>query len=841
MVLSSVSLQTVFNLRNPSSVARCSWRRPVFCLACALVFCSASAVAAQPAGVRISGSVVDQLGHVLPGANVTLHSAGGPDTPDAILAWTTTDLLGRFTFDDIAPGAYVVVAELSGYARTAETSGPLAAGRSVELTVALGLAPVSEIVNVAASTGAGEPVEAERLEADLLRVFQLPTDRFQEVLPLLPGVIRDPRGRLSFNGTRPSQSALLVNGVNATDPVTGQFAMELPLSVVDTVEVHAIPYSAQFGRVSGAVADVRTRAGDDHWDLEFGGLFPTPRVRSGRLMGINTATPRLRVSGPLREGRAWISQGFSYRYARSRVEEDIQGQDEEIIEGFDAFTQIDVKLSDRHSITGTLSVFPSTVQNQGINSLTPALATPDTETNGWNLALADTLVTGPNTLWRTQFALRGFDVAVRPKGIGVASLTPDGARGNYFNAIDRQSRQLELGLARSQSTNWGGRSHLITLGAQLVSTSFDGIDRSGPIEVVGADGRLLKRITFLGSGALDSSDVVTSGYVQDHWQVNDRLALDFGVRFDHDDMISESTFSPRTAFSLALDDEGRSIVKGGWGLFFNQVFLQVGAFRGFQQRVEQDFLGSPDRPIGPPVVFENRIDDDFEAPMSRVWNVEFDRQLSESIMLRINYRENRALDRLIVNRVTDGGPAALLLSSTGRLTAREFDTTLRWTLADDGELFASFSRIRTDGDLNDFGLVYDTVREPLVLDNEVGQQAFDVPERVLLWGVLGLPWGLTLTPGIEWRDGFRYTVFAEDYTVVEGRNLAKFPVFFSADIGITKQLSLMGRQTDVGVQIYNLGRHNNPRDVYSNLASDQFGAFRNSVGTSIGLRVGVGL
>jgi hypothetical protein len=234
----------VLNLRNPSSVARRSWRRPVFCLACALLFCPAGAVAGQPANVRISGSVVDQLGHVLPGANVTLQSAGATDAPDAILALTTTDLLGRFTFDDIAPGAYVVAAELPGYTRTAEPSGPLAGGRSVELTLALGLAAVSEIVNVGASTGAGEPVEAEELGADLLRVFQLPTDRFQEVLPLLPGVIRDPRGRLSFNGTRPSQSALLVNGVNATDPVTGQFAMELPLSVVDTVEVHAIPYSA---------------------------------------------------------------------------------------------------------------------------------------------------------------------------------------------------------------------------------------------------------------------------------------------------------------------------------------------------------------------------------------------------------------------------------------------------------------------------------------------------------------------------------------------------------------------------------------------------------------------
>ena len=699
---------------------------------------------------------------------------------------------------------------------------------------------MSEIVNVVGSTGAGEPVEADEIETDLLRGFQLPTDRFQEALPLLPGVIRDPRGRLSFNGTRPSQSALLVNGVNATDPVTGEFAMELPLSVIDTVEVHAIPYSAEFGRVSGAVANVRTRAGDDHWDVDFGSLLPTPRVRDGKLKGINTATPRIKVSGPLSEGRAWISQAFSYRYARSRVKEEIQGGDEEIIEGFDVFTQIDVKINDRHSITGTLSLFPSTVHNQGIDSLTPAIATPDTETDGWNLAVADELVTGSNTLWRTQFALRGFDVAVRPKGTGTTQLTPNGLRGTYFNTIDRQSRQLEAGVARSQSTTWGDQSHLITLGAQVVATSFDGIDRSGPIEVVGVDGRLLKRITFHGSGALEISDVVTSGYVQDHWRLNERFAVDLGLRFDHDAMIGESHFSPRTAFSLALDDDGRSIVKGGWGLFFDQVFLQVDAFQSFQQRVEQDFLGAPNRPFGPAVVFENRVDADFEAPMSRVWNVEFDHQLSESLMLRVNYRENRGSDRLIVDRVTDSGAAALVVSSTGRLTAKEFDTTLRWTLADGGLLFASFSKIRTDGDLNDFGLVYDTVRHPLVFDNEVGQQAFDVPDRVLVWGVMRLPWGLTLTPGIEWRDGFLYTVFNEDYSVVEGRNLAKFPSFFSADIAITKQLALLGRQTDVGVQIYNLGNYDNPRDVFSNLASDQFGAFRNSVGTSIGLRVGIG-
>ena len=815
-------------------------------LRCCLFWLGAVAsLAAQPLGARISGTVADPQGHLLPGVTVSLRADPDPATPETAanrtIASTTTDGVGRFVFDDLATGAYVVTAELMGYATMTASTGALTAGEAAEVRLTLGVAPMAEVVDVVASTGAGDPVEADEIAADLLQVFQLPTDRFQEALPLLPGVIRDPRGRLSFNGTRPSQSTLLVNGMNATDPVTGQFAIELPLSVVDTVEVHAIPYSAEFGRVSGAVADVRTRAGDDHWDIEVGSLFPTPRFRDGTVKGIGTATPRVKVSGPLREGRAWISQAFAYRFARSRVRDPLPGRDEEVVEGYDAFTQVDVKLSDRHSVTGTVSVFPSDVRNRGIDSLTPASATPDTETDGWNVALADELATSGNVLWRTQVALRGLRVAVRPKGAGVTRLTPDGMRGTYFNTIDRESRQLELGISRAQDVDWSGGNHLVTLGAQLVATSFDGIDRSGPIEIRGADGRLLRRITFQGSGALEGSDVVASGYVQDHWRVNRQLALDLGVRFDRDRIIRENHVSPRAAFSLALDADERTVVKGGWGLFFDQVFLQVDAVGSFQQRVEQDFLGTAARPVGPPVVYENRIDDDFEAPMSRVWNVEVDRQLTESLLLRVNYRENHARDRLIVNRVTGPDGAAFVTSSTGRLTAREFDTTLRWTPAEHSQLFLSFSKIRTDGDLNDFGLVYDTLRDPLVYANESGQQPFDVPDRVLVWGVLALPWGLTVTPGIEWRDGFLYSVLAEDYSVIGERNLAKFPSFLSADVAVTKQLNLFGRSADVGVQIYNLGNFDNPRDVIANVASQNYGDFRNSVGTSVALKLGLGL
>ena len=147
----------------------------------------------------------------------------------------------------------------------------------------------------------------------------------------------------------------------------------------------------------------------------------------------------------------------------------------------------------------------------------------------------------------------------------------------------------------------------------------------------------------------------------------------------------------------------------------------------------------------------------------------------------------------------------------------------------------------TNGDLNDFGVMYDNLREPLVFENEKTFLPFEVPNRLLLWGVLSLPGGFTVTPGIEWRNGFPYTNYAEDYTVVGERNAAEFPRFLSADVAVTKRLELFGRRTDLGVQFYNLTSHDNPRDVVSNLASSNFGEFRNGVGNTISIKLGLGL
>ena len=61
------------------------------------------------------------------------------------------------------------------------------------------------------------------------------SERFQDALPLVPGVVRGPDGLLNINGTRSNQSAMMFNSADGTDPVTGEEAIELPIDAVREV------------------------------------------------------------------------------------------------------------------------------------------------------------------------------------------------------------------------------------------------------------------------------------------------------------------------------------------------------------------------------------------------------------------------------------------------------------------------------------------------------------------------------------------------------------------------------------------------------------------------------
>ena len=129
--------------------------------------------------------------------------------------------LGEFSFTSVPPGRYHLVAALPGYEDFVTENVAVASGRELRIDVALQITRISESVVIheeVTREEANNPPETTQFDPAQLDALPLPTDQFQEALPLVPGVVRDPEGKLSFNGARPSQSLLLVNGANVTDP-----------------------------------------------------------------------------------------------------------------------------------------------------------------------------------------------------------------------------------------------------------------------------------------------------------------------------------------------------------------------------------------------------------------------------------------------------------------------------------------------------------------------------------------------------------------------------------------------------------------------------------------------
>src|SRR5579885_324053 len=101
---------------------------------------------AQSASARgtISGTVTDQQGNAVPGAQVTVRSA---DFASA-RTFTTADN-GSFTAAMLYPSVYMVEVKARGFVLKKPARVTLGIGSSVQITIRLGVAGVSQNVTVA--------------------------------------------------------------------------------------------------------------------------------------------------------------------------------------------------------------------------------------------------------------------------------------------------------------------------------------------------------------------------------------------------------------------------------------------------------------------------------------------------------------------------------------------------------------------------------------------------------------------------------------------------------------------------------------------------------------------
>jgi hypothetical protein len=796
----------------------------------------APADAQEPGTGRVVATITTLEGTVhMPGVDVELRD---PEL-GIVIAKTLTDGAGQVVFPDVPEGRYIIAASGPGFlprdsavfdVRPNETAQVI-----LDAKLMFVLPGVQVRANTPSPTDSVQPVSmSDMLSGSLFETAPLEGDDFRSLLPLLPGVVRDGNGRLRIKGGQPTQGALQVSSASLNDPSTGDFDLDLPSQSLDSVEVLANPFAAEYGRFSTSVTQIRTRGGTNEWDFSIGNLVPRFR---GLLRGIRGFEPRASIRGPLRRDRMFLAQDVQLRYVATPVKS-LPDEPEVDLQSFDSFTRVDNILSARHVLVGALIIFPREINNVTMNTFRPPDVTQEFDQRGWSAGGVDRLSISPDMVLESTLSIRQFEIEVNALNRAPMLYGPETQSGGFFNDQERDVRSYQWVQALSLSRDLGSGQHVFKFGTDLQRSEYTGLSVSRPVESRRLDGTLAERIEFGGPANQYVIGTEFAVFAQDRWRLNSRVTFELGLRADRDAVVEGVNWSPRAGVAIAVLPDGRGIVRGGFGKFAQRTPLNVGAFASFEPRTISRF--NPDgSPLGSPVTLVNQVAGRLRTPEAEVGNIEWDQRFGRRVLLKVAYLTRRGSHEYIVSPAPELG--ALQLSSTGTSRYRELESTVRYLGGERRDLTMSYVWARGTSDLNTYDDFYGNFRNPIVRANEHNLITTDVRHRLLLRGTIGLPGKWDFAPVVELRSGFPWSAVNEFQDYVGPRSRAgRLPAVRTVDFSIARPLQFKKYRFRAGIKVYNLFGASAARDIQSNITSPFYGTAYNPIERSIGFVLGSG-
>ena len=791
---------------------------------------------AQAPAVRLDVSTVDAGGNPVIGAVVEISDG------ERTIAMGETDEFGHVLFSGLSAGTHTVSARMNGFTvenRDVNTSGPFTSLRLMLVPMLTQRdtievhGTVAEVETNAAVPNTLPPQNARELPSNPATV--------SDALPLTPGVFREPGGGLILSSSPENRSALIVNSADVTDPATGQFGTTIPIDSVEVLNVFQTAYLAEYGRFTAGLVSVETRRGGDKWRWDFNDPLPGFRIRSYHMRGIKDETPRLSFQGPLLKDKLFFAEGLEYELRKSLVYTLPFPFNQKIQQGWNSFSQLDWVQSERNLVTATVHLASQQLSAPNLDYFNPLATTPDTGTHNYTGTLIDHL-----NVWRgvleSRFSVTEFDGAAWGRGPADFVMSPTGNSGDYFADQTRSASRISGAATYAFSPIEKLGSHQIKAGGYVAASEHSGNVIERPIDIVDTSNTLLETITFPHVHSFDVSDIEKSFFVQDHWILTPRLALDAGLRTEAQQISGAFRVAPRVGFSWMLPGSTQTVIRGGYGLFYDRVPLNIYAFNRYPDRLITDYapdgsiLASPtlylntlgQNVVKRPFVSQEPIDGNF-SPQSTIWNIQIDQAVTKYLKLRATYLHNDSNGLVVMDVVPPTAATttgSYLLEGSGASRYRQFDLTAQIKLRADRQLFFSYTHSFASGDLNDFGQFLGTLTAPVIRPNQYGTLSTDVPNRVLLWGVLKLPRKFQLSPTFEYRTGLPYSNLTalQQYYGVPNSN--RFPSFLSLDARIARDFQITRKYTiRPSISGFSLTNHLNPEAVHYNIGDPAYGYF----------------
>jgi len=794
---------------------------------------------------------------VLHSFRVTVHDKDQNPVAGAVIALKLpgnhtrslkTNDKGEATASGLPLAPFELKVSKEGFQPVSQQIVPAKGESSIEVEVALAAKLQNrETVDVHSSDslehGGSSPEEIGRQDAKSTPVHPATV---ADELPLLPGVVRGAEG-LSIAGAGEKHSALIVNSVDTTDPATGQFGLTLPVDAVDNLSVAATPYLAQYGGFTSGVVAAATRGGGDKWNFELNDPFPEFRIRSLHLQGLRSVSPHVSFSGPLLAKKLYFAETTEVVVDKSPVLVLPFPFNETRTNSVNSFTQLDLVFSPKHTLTGTFHLAPQTVKFAGLDFFNPQPVTPNLELNSGALALTDRLQIGGGILQST-LANEAFKFDAAGQGTASMVITPVGNTGNYFSQQARHSARIELIENYSFKPIQFKGTHTIELGALGAHSKDTGDFFARPVFIRDTNGALLREIDFAGGQPFRRTDLELAAFGQDHWSLTNTLALDMGMRVEQQGITATRRLAPRAGFAWTPPVPGkRTTLRGGTGIFYDRVPLDVYVFQNYPRQVVTTFSPAGDIIDGPTTFYNAIMASDRQyaaihrknragnfAPYSIGSSLEVEQTIAPQVKVSAKYSVRNSHGLVTVSPgVLKSGLNALIERDSGNAQYREFTVTAKIGKESGRRLFFAYTRSSSRGDLNESGDYVGNLPFPLVRPNFFSNFSSDVPNRFLVWGESNLPWKMRIVPMVEYRTGFPYFVTDayQNLVGIPNSDATRFPGYFSLDTRLAKDFAVTSKYTArVSVRGLDLTNHFNPLAVRSNVADPLFGNFFGNYG-----------
>jgi hypothetical protein len=560
---------------------------------------------------RIRGRVVDPNDAAILGATVSITNQ-----VTGFHRQTTTDEGGRYTLSELPlTGRYTVSVTSQGFAsRDVENVELRASGTA---TIDLTLSPDVGRSEVTV-TGTSDAIRTDTAQLDV----RLDAEKIDET-PVLGrkttnlvqpvSAVRSARGTgdlflnnflFVINGAGRRQTSFLVDGGTGDDSWGRQTIFtNIPLSALQEFTVLTDSLSAEYGRSAGGSVNLVTKSGTNEFHGDFLGLWRPPGLQARPPAStLNQRTPDQLgqvsgvFSGPLDHDRTHFLVSAEYNdqkrdsVIKSRLSPGVfRGiYHQELVMG-----RIDHSFNQQNILTARFNFdnFVDSNPQDAVGGNVLPSAARNFRRRAYATQITETAVINPSVVNEARFQVQiGSPITqFDPANFSTQFVRPGLSTEGESRATKLTNHQFQLSDVLSLTHG----KHSLRIGGDAIHSA------SGGTGTEFGSAFILGQFTFKASGAPVNPSVPTSSltindvanyqqsfgtstyeigewlwsaFVQDDWKPSPNLTLNLGLRYDNQTYTDDrNNFGPRFGFAYNLRGDGKSVVRGSYGIFYSEI------------------------------------------------------------------------------------------------------------------------------------------------------------------------------------------------------------------------------------------------------------------------------